>query len=168
MIRWQYFPKSDRPTQLALKVVEAFESVSSEIDSASHAYESNAVLNLVGPHLSALGFGVERGKTREKKISVPVLFGLQGKQEKSFDADAFHEGEGFVVEVEAGRGVEGNQFLKDLFQACMMHGVHYLAIAVRNRYRRGDNFETVKTFLETLYASRRLELPLKGVLLVGY
>jgi hypothetical protein len=41
-----------------------------------------------------------------------------------FDADAYHEQEGFVLEVEAGR--------------------------------------------DTLYASERLRLPLKGVLLIGY
>lgn len=28
-----------------------------------------------------------------------------------------------------------NQFLKDLFQACMMQDVDYLVIAVRNEYR---------------------------------
>ena len=168
MIRWIYFPRSDRPTKLARQIVQAFEANASEIDSGSKTLESNDVLKIVSQALAALDFRVEQGKSRSQKISVPVFFGLQGKPEKSFDADAFHSGEGFVVEVEAGRAVEGNQFLKDFFQACMMQGVSYLAIAVRNRYRKGDNFETVKTFFETLYASRRLQLPLKGVLLIGY
>lgn len=45
---------------------------------------------------------------------------LNGKLDKSFEADALHKELGFVLEVEAGRGVTNNQFLKDLFQACMM------------------------------------------------
>ena len=49
-----------------------------------------------------------------------------------------------------------NQFLKDLFQACMMHDVFYLAIAVRNLYRGRPDFEVVCRFLSTLSASQRL------------
>jgi hypothetical protein len=70
--------------------------------------------------------------------------------------------------VEAGRGVTNYQFLKDLFQACMMHEVSYLAIAVRNKYRNSHDYEKVQTFFETLYASQRLTLPLKGRLIIGY
>ena len=99
---------------------------------------------------------------------MPVLFGRNGKLEKAFEADAHHEAEGFVVEVEAGRGVTNNQFLKDLFQACMMHGVRYLAIAVRNVYRESPDFERAEKFFQTLYASNRLKLPLDGILLIGY
>jgi len=65
--------------------------------------------------------------------------------------------------------VANNQFLKDLFQACMMHEVDYLAIAVRNVYHESNkDFESVSTFMDTLYASDRLQLPLKGVLILGY
>ena len=73
-----------------------------------------------------------------------------------------------VVEVEAGRGVLNNQFLKDLFQACMMRDVEYLGIAVRHIYKGNADFEQVVTFFETLYASNRLQLPLKGILVIGY
>lgn len=48
--------------------------------------------------LRNIGFKVEAGKTREQKLRVPVLFGNNGHIEKSFEADAFHEGEGFVLE----------------------------------------------------------------------
>ena len=63
---------------------------------------------------------------------------------------------------------ENNQFLKDIFQACMMFDVEYLVIAVRNTYRTHKDFEIIHTFLETLYISNRLHLPLKGILLIGY
>jgi len=151
-----------------LAVVNAFEAVAAEIDSTTHDLSSNGVLALIAPHLTAAGFTAEIGKKAKEKIRVPVLFGLNGRLEKSFYADAYHQAGGFVVEVEAGRGVVNNQFLKDLFQACMMHDVFYLAIAVRNVYKGGQNFETVCRFFNTLYASQRLQIPLRGILVVGY
>jgi len=169
MINWIYFPLSDRPTKLAFEIVKVFESVADEIDSDTHIeQESNAVLSKVRNGLIELGFQVESGKKANEKINVPVLFGQRGKMIRSFDADAYNELEGFVIEVEAGRGVTNYQFLKDRFQACMMHEVSYLAIAVRNKYRNSRDFEKVQTFFETLYASQRLTLPLKGILIIGY
>lgn len=73
-----------------------------------------------------------------------------------------------VIEVEAGRAVTNYQFLKDLFQACVMSDVDYLVIAVRNIYRKNQDFEKVISFFNTLYASGRLILPLKGILIIGY
>lgn len=168
VINWSYFPRSDKPTDMSLQVVEAFRSAASKIDSSTHDLKSNQVLALLGADLLSLGFRVEAGKAAADKIRVPVLFGRNGKLEKAFDADAYHEAEGFVLEVEAGRGVTNNQFLKDLFQACMMHGVSYAAIAVRNTYKKNQDYELVERFFGTLYASQRLTLPLKGVLLIGY
>jgi hypothetical protein len=50
----------------------------------------------------------------------------------------------------------------------MMHGVEYLALAVRNSYRGSDDFQSVFGFLETLYISNRLLLLLRGIILIGY
>jgi hypothetical protein len=168
MIYWMYYPKSSKATELTQAVVRAFELAGGSIDSATNNLDSNGVLARVAPSLRALGFLVEAGKTKADKISVPVLFGMNGRVEKSFEADAHHPAEGFVVEVEAGRGVVNNQFLKDLFQASMMHDVFYVAIAVRNDYRGVNDFDRVCRFMDTLFASRRLELPLRGILIIGY
>jgi hypothetical protein len=168
MINWSFFPRSDKPTPMAVGLVDAFRSVADQIDSSTHDLKSNQVLALLSPQLSCLGFRVETGKTAADKIRIPVLFGRNGKLEKAFDADAYHETEGFVLEVEAGRGVTNNQFLKDLFQACMMHDVWFVAIAIRNTYRKNQDYEIVERFFGTLYASNRLTLPLKGVLVIGY
>lgn len=116
----------------------------------------------------SLGFTVESSKSAEGKIKVPVLYGANGKIDKSFDADAYHPENKIVLEVEAGRAVSNYQFLKDLFQACVMQDVDYLAIAVRQDYRGSNDFEKVAMFLETIFASSRLTLPLKGILIVGY
>lgn len=168
MIQWQYFPRSDAATPLARDVVAAFEAVSAEIDSAKFAHVSNTVLKRLSGGLQACGFRVEAGKTDDLKINVPVLFGKNGRVDKSFDADALHDVEGFVLEVEAGRGVTNNQFLKDFFQACMMLEINYLGIAVRNTYKGSKDFERVIAFFDTLYASRRLSLPIRGILIIGY
>ena len=111
---------------------------------------------------------METSKTAEGKIKVPVLYGANGKVEKSFEADAYHPIQKTVVEVEAGRGVTNYQFLKDLFQACVMQDVDYAVIAIRQDYRGSDDFSKVVTFIETIYASNRLILPLKGLLIIGY
>lgn len=58
----------------------------------------------------------------------------------------------------------------------MMYEVEYLVIAVLNEYtfntggkqQVAHDYQSVKTFLETLYVSNRLQLPLKGILLIGY
>ena len=41
-------------------------------------------------------------------------------------------------------------------------------LAVRNNYKNHDDFQTIYTFLETLYISNRLVIPLKGIVLIGY
>jgi hypothetical protein len=169
MINWIYFPKSSPVPDFGLSVISLFEDSAHAIDSASNAGQhSNAVMERLRPGLEGLGFRVETGKTSEGKIVVPVLFGRKGRVLKCFNADAHAAKAGWVLEVEAGRAVDNNQFLKDIFQACMMHDVLHLAIAVRNSYRGSDDFAKIENFLETLYVSGRLQLPLKGILLIGY
>ncbi len=170
-IEWQFFPRSEPAPALMYRVVEAFRDVEAAISSTGptpNKLKSDAVLSRVRPALETAGFVVERTKSHADLIRVPVLFGANGIPEKSFDADAWHKGGKFVLEVEAGRGVLNNQFLKDLFQACMMIDVDYLAIAVRRDYLKQRDFDTVTTFFDTLYASNRLSLPLKGIGVIGY
>lgn len=168
VITWAFYPKSAEPTLIARQVVGAFEDAQPQITSTKHKLNSNGVLAHVKDGLGELGFNVEACQKAAEKIRIRLLFGRKGRPEKSFDADAFHAGEGFVIEVEAGRAYTNHQFLKDLFEACMMHNVHYVAIAVRQDYRKHRDFEAVCTFFDTLYASGRLSLPLRGVLLLGY
>lgn len=172
MILWQYYPRSDRlPDHLGL-IIQTFTSHEPVIRSIAGVDESDLssdrVLAAVSSELLQLGYRVEVSKKAIDKVQVPVLFGRNGQVEKSFEADAYDPGTGTVLEIEAGRAVVNNAFLKDLFQACMMQDVDYAAIAVRIVYRRSRDFDRVVTFFDTLYASRRLTLPLKGVLVIGY
>lgn len=168
MIRYQFFPRSQGITPEIKLVVDCFEKNYHQIKSTDHNLSSNDVLELLRNDLEEAKYFVEAGKTRDQKIHVPVLFGYNNNIDKSFNADALSEDGKIVIEVEAGRAVANNQFLKDIFQACMMFEVEYLIVAVRNDYRGADDFMKVFSFLETLYISNRLILPLKGILLIGY
>ncbi len=168
MINWQYFPKSDKIPPHLNQVVEVFECHQEKIKSENHEFSSDEVLSIVCDGLELIGYDVEKSKKRADRIHVPVLFGRNGKLDKYFEADGLNEEYKTVIEVEAGRAVANYQFLKDLFQASVMHDVEYLVIAVRNIYKSGKDFEKVISFLDTLYASDRIRLPLKGILIIGY
>lgn len=169
MINWQYFPKSDQCPDHLVNLVAIFEKSADSIDSEVNDVQvSNDVLAVLRPDMQAAGYIVETGKKANEKVTVPVLFGANGSVDKYFDADAWDKATGTVVEVEAGRALANNQFLKDLFQACMMADVRYLCIAVRNAYKGSNDWDRVVRFFDTLYASRRLSLPLDGILVVGY
>ncbi len=167
MINFQFFPRSAGITVEIKNIIDCFVEKDSLICSPDHNYSSNEVLGILRENLIKVPMLVETGKSRSEKIPVPVLFGLGNRIDQSFDADAITLDGKIVMEVEAGRAVDNYQFLKDIFQACMMHGVEYLIIAVRNDYRGNDNFKKIYNFLETLYVSNRLHLPLKGILLIG-
>ena len=171
MINFQFFPRSHGVTPEIKVVIDCFKKVEHVLDDGQHRV-SNDVLALLRPYLETCGYEVERGKGRDEKIDVPVLFGENNAIDKSFYADAVNREHRIVIEVEAGRAVRNNQFLKDIFQACMMFDIEYLVIAVLNEYTGGGaithDYNEVKTFLETLYVSNRLRLPLKGILLIGY
>lgn len=168
MLRYQFFPRSIAVTQNIAEIIQCFQRNFERINSEENNYSSNDVLEILRADLSDTNFTVETGKKDENKIKVPVLFGLNNKIDKSFNADALSADGKIVIEVEAGRAVDNNQFLKDIFQASMMFGVEYLVIAVRNDYRGGDDFQKIYTFIETMYISSRITLPLNGILLIGY
>ena len=135
--------------------------------------EAQLAASLDHPNIvSVYAFEVEKGKKQVDKVRVPVLFGRNGEPELTFEADAAKPDSHIVLEVEAGRAVSNFQFLKDLFEACMMQNILFAGIAVRNEYRYGKSrrrdFDYVTRFLDTLYASGRLTLPLQGILVIGY
>ena len=168
MIQYQFFPRSRGINAEMAQIVNCFVSSNDKISSDYNDLTSNEVLATLRPHFENIGFMVECGKSKGEKIDVPVLFGIDNKVDKSFFADAISKDGKIVIEVEAGQATENHRFLKDIFEASMMFEVEYLVLAVRNRYRTHNDFHRVFTFLETLYVSNRLHLPLNGILLIGY
>lgn len=180
-VNYQMFPRSQKVNSKLLKVIEVMSEAHPQFDSQNKDSEaahrkSNEVLAYITEGLKREEFKVEEGK--KNKITVPVLYGLNGAPEKAFDADAYHEDEKIVIEIEAGRAWSNHQFLKDVVQACLMPDVEYLVLAVKNTYwtKKGatdeysssDDFNKIYNFLESMYVSDRFKLPLKGILLIGY
>ena len=169
MLNYQFFPKTKQMPDHLYQVAKAFENIYDLIDSENKCLKSNEVLAVVAPRLREMSFEVEQ---QSHKISVPVLFGRNGTVAKSFEADAYNKANKTVIEVEAGRALTNYQFLKDLFEACMMNDAEYLVIAVRNIYATksscSKDFEKIEQFFDTLYQSERMNLPLSGILLIGY
>ncbi|MGG1630329.1 hypothetical protein [Rossellomorea sp. NRS-1567] len=173
MINYQFYPKNNKLPDFLSQVVQVFSEMNRRILNTNRKYRSNDILAECRGGLISIGYKVEGSHNTDGNfIEVPVLFGRNNVLEKSFRADAFNEEDKSVIEVEAGRGVLNNQFLKDLFQACMMQNVDYLTIAVLNEYRTknrlNNNFDEVCKFFDALYSTDRLKLPLKGVLIIGY
>lgn len=172
MINWMYFPQNKQIEDHLANIISAFEIKKTEIDSATHTdsenLKSDEVLGIVSPELEKAGYLVEKSKKTDDKIRVPVLFGLNGKVNLAFEVDAYSENNGTVIEIEAGRGVTNYQFLKDFYEACMMHNVRYLCLSVKNLYRGSNDFQKVCAFFETLFASNRMAIPLEGILVIGY
>ena len=168
MIQFQFYPRSVGLTDPITAVVKCFQQVADNISSPEHDLSSDSVLQLIRPRLEKAGYKVEAGKNRNQKIKVPVLFGMNNTIDKYFDADAVSSDGKVVIEIEAGRALDNFAFLKDIFEASQMYGVEYLVIAVRNHYRGSKTFERIAIFLETLYISNRIHLPLRGILLIGY
>ena len=168
MLNYQLFPRSNAVTKEIQDVIDCFADEYEKINSDTNKLKSDEVLRIIAPRLERLSFTVKTGKSSAEKIIVPVQFGLNNRVDKAFNADALSGDGKIVIEVEAGRATENNQFLKNIFQACMMFGAEHLVLAVCNEYRGHKDFEIVYAFLETLYISNRIKLPLKGILLVGY
>ena len=169
---WRYFPQTSMPPKQLLDVVAAFDANHDKFASPHNKLNSNSVLACVANNLERAGFDVERGKSEAALIKVPVLYGENGIVEKFFCADAFHPSTGTVVEVEAGRATVNFQFLKDFYESCMMQDAQYLCIAVRNLYEGGGakskDYEKVVLFFTTLFASERMQIPLRGIMIIGY
>lgn len=177
-VNWKQYPSNIQIPDFLRDIVEIFEKHYDEIATKDRedTLNSNDVLLVVSSDFEKAGFCVEKSKKSEDKISIPVLFGEQGKMEKSFEVDAWHPDYKIDIEIEAGRGVTNYQFLKDLFEACIMIDVDYLVIAVKNenvmknhdKKITSQDYRRVITFFDSLYASSRLVIPLKGILIIGY
>ena len=166
--RHQFFPVNKKTPEHLVSVIKVFYEYEDKINSHKHKLDSNTVLEILRKNLEGVGFRIETGKKKNEKIKIPVLFGENDRIIKSFDVDGYHEEFKTVLEVEAGRGVTNNQFLKDFFEACIMVNVDYCIIAVRDTYLKQKDFEKVKDFFDSMYASGRMNIPLKGLLIVGY
>ena len=147
-----------------------------DIDSAINDKKSDEVLQILRPELERIGFAVEQNKTSEGKIHRPVFFADNGKPERQYQIDAYHPHDLVALEVEAGRSVLGNAIYRDIVQMALLVDVEYAAVAVPRTYRYlsggkrlvNSAYNDCRSILDAIYGGRRLELPFKGFLLIGY
>ncbi len=174
---WAFYPRSSEPPAWASDVVQAFHKVQPAIDSAAiQGLKSDGVLSAVAPALVDLGFEVETGKSKHERIRRPVLYGDRGSERVSYEIDGWHDSDGIVLEVEAGRAWMGNAIYRDLIRTSLIVGARFLVLAVMSQYRykssgreqRNDSFSLARDQLDAIYASGRLSLPFDGILLIGY
>lgn len=176
---WSYFPRNERPPEWAHQLVAIVASLQPQLDtnadpSLADKLDSDGVLQAMRPQMEALGYLVESGKSKAAKIHRPVLFGDNGAEALTYEIDAFHEGLGIAVEVEAGRGAKGNADYRDIVRMSLLLDARYMVLLMPMVYRYGTKNARAQAYAKTreqfsaIYASQRLHLPFDGVLLVGY
>lgn len=177
MIKWMYYPHNRKCPEHLYRVVEVFESCENDISSISDATKhvvSNDVLGFVSSGLRKLGYVVEIDVPggKKKKIKRPVLFGENGSVTVQYEVDAYDDVTKTIIEVEAGRATDNNQWLKDLMEAFLIYDAVYLVIAVKLRYTKSNriknDFDEVCNFMDAIYSSDRVEVPLDGIMIIGY
>lgn len=173
---WTYFPRSAPPPPWVSDLTTVVGAEKTHLDSRHLRMTSNEALKVLEPGLKTLGFSCEVTKARTDKIRRPVLFGSEGSELVAYEIDAFHDELGIVLEIEAGRGRHGGAFFRDLIRTSLIVGAEYLAIGMLIQYRyqsggrgvSGDDYLWALAELDAVFASGRLKLPFRGVLLFGY
>ena len=176
---WSYYPRNVRPPAWVdrfVSVVAGVEDVISTTGPSPAALRSDQVLQAMTAGLVELGYAVETGKGAADRIRRPVLFGENGEATVAYEIDAFHDEVGIVVEVEAGRGARGNANYRDIVRTSLIVDAEFLALALPLAYRHSSAgrpvvvpaYADTRAQLDAIYASERLKLPFRGVLLVGY
>jgi hypothetical protein len=173
--RWKFYPTRLGAPDWARGVIDVFAQAQPHIDSRRHSgVTSDNALETLRPGLEADGFEVEHGKRHDQKLHRPVLFGEEGEIVVKYEVDAYHRDHRVVVEVEAGRGAANNADYRDLVRASLMVDADFLVLAMMLSYRSGEAGQEIRSYTRTrdridaIYASERLMLQLKGILLVGY
>jgi hypothetical protein len=103
-------------------LIDVFAAARAQIDSeVEHPkrMESDDVLREISSGLAVLGFAIEQGKTKAKKLPRPVFYGDEGTFLRTYEIDAFDPQHGVALEVEAGRATMGNAVYRDLVQASL-------------------------------------------------
>jgi hypothetical protein len=175
---WSYYPRNARPPEWTHSFVGLVATAEATISTADRktGISSDGVLQRLSEGLVALGYAVETGRAKAGKIIRPVLFGENGLPEVSYEIDAFHDQLGVAVEVEAGRGAAGNADYRDIVRTSLILDAKYMVMMLPLRYRTMAGkrehaipaYDRTRAQLDAIYASERLLLPFKGVLLVGY
>lgn len=178
-IRFTSFPRTQPAPHFTPQVLQVFRAHEPAIctRTLSKGLTSDAVLGELRIDLCALGFSVEASKKKADKIHRPVFFGENGVPRLQYQIDAFHDEWKCGLEIEAGRGSQGNALYRDLVQAMVMVELDTLVLAVANGYRYKNissgrdvvsaDYERTVAVADALYGHSRIAMPYRLVV-VGY
>ncbi len=177
MIRFSTFPRTQTPPRFVPSLIEPFEQHEQEIGTSREwkGLRSDALLDVLRPDLTELGFEVESGKRAEDKIMRPVFFGENAQPALRYQIDAWHPEWLAGLEVEAGRARMGNAIYRDLVQALVMVDLEHLILAVPQLYRfkargrdaQSKDYERTVAVAQALYAHSRVTMPF-SLCVIGY
>jgi hypothetical protein len=168
---------SEQPPSWAFDITDIFKQHRDQVDTTiGNKNKSDEILEILRQDLEQHGFEVESGKKKADKIHRPVSFGEQGKVDLKYEIDAYHTENSIAMEIEAGRATLGNAIYRDITQMSLMVDVEYAVIAVSQIYRykqsgkemESKDYQKCLSILQAIYLSNNLELPFKGILLIGY
>jgi hypothetical protein len=176
LLTTSYFPRADKTPQHLRDLRDTFlpmHEYAFERGCEGWNVQSNHALKIAAPQLTDLhGYSVENWP-KGVRNRLPILFGPDETTLRYHDADAYHEGLRTIIEVEAGTATANNAYLKDIFEASMVVNADYLVLAVRKIYQSktggaSPDYKIVYDALDTIYSSGRIQLDLRGILLIGY
>lgn len=171
---WSLFPRHLSAPGWVDEFVAVLQNNYTTINSTEHnKFESDQVLKALGHDLEKIGWSIETGKKDIQKIFRPVLYGDKGKTRVSYEIDGWHPNHRSVLEIESGRGWMGNAFYRNLIRTSIIQDADYLVLGMRLSYSYGriknqNDYAKAKEQLDAIYASGRLVLPFKGILLFGW
>ena len=171
---WCLFPWHLSAPNWVGEFANAVEKNQKVINSEEHnKFDSDEVLKALEKDLENIGWKIETWKKDIQKIFRPVLYGDKGKTRVSYEIDGWHPEHKIVLEIESGRGWMGNAFYRDLIRTSIIQDADYLILGMRLSYsyckvKSQNDYAKAKEQLDAIYASGRLTLPFKGVLLFGW
>ena len=176
-IRFSTFPKTEKPKNFALEVVEVFRTHLNKISTIDlkKGLDSDSVLAIIREDLVKIGFEVEKSKKRDDKIYRRVFFGENAETTVKYEIDAFNSKWNCGLEVEAGRAWMGNAVYRNLVQSLVMVELEHLILAVPQTYKYKSNgknlisrdYDNAKNLIDTIFSHIRFRLPY-DLTLIGY
>ena len=171
---WAFFPRHSATPEWVLEFNDSVRKSRSLIESALHErFDSDQVLGVLREPLVNHGWLIEAGKKAADKISRPVLYGDRGITKVNYEIDGWHPMHKAVLEIESGRGWQGNAFYRDLVRTSLVQEAEYLVIGLRLSYsyasvKHQNDYQKALDQMDAIFASGRLQLPFKGVHIFGW
>jgi len=169
---WSFYPRNIEIPKWVSEFVDVVRDNQKSLQPVAGTLTSDMALAVLRPGLTDIGYQVEGEVVG--KIKRPVLFGDEGTPRITYEVDAFHPEHKVLVEIEAGRGWQGNAVFRDIVRTSLIADADFLVIGMLQQYTFGKNntvnrsYDAARSLFDAIYASGRLGLPFKGVLLFGY